>query len=235
MQKDIQPPVQLAADWFIHLASEFEQDYMQNLSGFLKSEIKKGKTIYPHGKNIFNALNITTFDLTKVVILGQDPYHGPGQAHGMSFSVPPGVALPPSLVNIFEELKNDLGIAPSRHGNLTGWARQGVLLLNTVLTVEKGKAASHRGRGWETFTDRVIQVLNSKKEKLVFLLWGSHAQEKGKSIDQTKHLVLKAPHPSPLSAYRGFFGSRPFSKINHHLADIGHAPIDWRISSDYIQ
>ena len=228
---DRKNPVELEAGWFSYLADEFEREYMLNLSVFLRNEIKAGKSIYPHGKNIFSAFNTTTFDNTKVVIIGQDPYHGPGQAHGMSFSVPSGVPRPPSLVNIFQELQNDLGIPPSSHGNLSKWAKQGVLLLNSVLTVEKGRAASHQKQGWEIFTDRVIEVLNREKKDLVFLLWGSHAQKKGANIDPEKHLVLKSPHPSPLSAHRGFFGSRPFSKINQYLAAKGNMPIDWHLSA----
>ena len=230
ISESIKNPVELEAGWFFHLASEFAQDYMKNLSSFLKNEIKLGKTIYPHGKDIFNAFNTTSFDNTKIVIIGQDPYHGPRQAHGMSFSVPKGIPCPPSLVNIYKELQNDLNIPPSSHGNLTRWAKQGVLLLNTVLTVEKGRAASHKGRGWEIFTDRVIEILNKQKEGLVFLLWGSHAQKKGENINPTKHLILKSSHPSPLSAHRGFFGSRPFSQINQYLAQKRETPIDWRIS-----
>ena len=221
--------IRLNPDWLVHLQNEFESDYMKNLSSFLKTEINRGKIIYPHGHHIFNAFDTTPFSHTKVVIIGQDPYHGPGQAHGMCFSVPMGIPTPPSLLNIFQELQNDLGITPPKHGHLEKWAKQGVLLLNAVLTVEKAKASSHQGRGWETFTDRVIDILNEKKEGLVFLLWGSFAQKKGNQIDKNRHLVLSASHPSPLSAYRGFFGCRHFSKTNSYLLAKGFSPIDWNL------
>jgi uracil-DNA glycosylase len=178
---------------------------------------------------IFNALNSTPLDSVKVVILGQDPYHGPGQAHGLSFSVPRGVPVPPSLQNIYKELESDLGLMPPAHGDLSSWARQGVLLLNAVLTVEAHKAGSHQGQGWEQFTDRVVSVINDTKDGVVFMLWGSYAQKKGAVIDRSRHLVLTAPHPSPLSAYRGFLGCLHFSQCNEYLQSQGTAPIDWRV------
>lgn len=222
-----QPP--LEKSWMEHLGSEFEKDYMKTLREFLKSQYQSGKTIFPSGKNYFAALNAIPFDQVKVVILGQDPYHGPGQAHGLSFSVPSGVPAPPSLVNIFKELHADLGLPISKSGNLEKWAQQGVLLLNAVLTVEMGKAASHQGKGWEAFTDRIIQELNEERTGLVFLLWGSYAQKKAAFVDRNKHLVLESPHPSPLSAHRGFLGSKPFSKINKWLEKHREKPIDWSL------
>lgn len=212
------------------MGAEFEKEYMQNLRNFLLYEKRAGKTIYPAGGEIFNAFNLTPFDRVKVVILGQDPYHGPGQAHGLCFSVKPGTALPPSLQNILLEIQNDLNVAPGANGCLTGWAKQGVLLLNSVLTVERNRAASHRGRGWEQFTDRVVQILAEDRSGLVFLLWGSYAQQKGKIIDTSRHLVLNSPHPSPLSAHRGFFGNRHFSKTNAYLTDQSKEAIDWDLS-----
>ena len=202
---------------------------MQQLAAFLRTEMQAGKKIYPPPRRIFAALDATPFDRVKVVILGQDPYHGPGQAHGLCFSVLPGVPIPPSLQNIFSELESDLGIARPAHGCLLPWARQGVLLLNAVLTVENGKAGSHQGRGWEGFTDAAIEQLNRERTGIVFLLWGSPAQSKGRLIDTQRHRVLKAPHPSPLSAYRGFFGCRHFSLTNQWLGEIGQAPIDWSL------
>lgn len=221
--------IRLEDSWKALLADEFRQDYMQDLRRFLLREKQSGKVIYPPGEQIFNALNTTPFDKVKVVILGQDPYHGPGQAHGLCFSVQPGVEPPPSLVNIFKEIQSDLGIPPPGHGCLNTWAEQGVLLLNAVLTVERFKAASHRGRGWERFTDRIVTLLNERRRDLVFLLWGSHAQEKGRIIDRGRHLVLEAPHPSPLSAHRGFFGCRHFSRANDYLQSRGQPPIDWAL------
>ncbi|MCK5735151.1 MAG: uracil-DNA glycosylase, partial [Spirochaetaceae bacterium] len=209
--------VKLHPSWYSRLKDEFEKPYMKELKSFLIAEKKAGKEIYPSGDNIFAALNHTPFEDIKVVIFGQDPYHGPGQAHGLCFSVLPGVRIPPSLINIYKELETDLGIAPPRHGYLRDWAEQGVLLLNSVLTVEQNKAASHRNRGWETFTDRIARIIDSEHKGAAFILWGSYAQKKGSFIDRNKHLVLSAPHPSPLSSYRGFFGSRPFSKINQWL------------------
>jgi uracil-DNA glycosylase len=221
--------VQLEPSWKARLLPEFSRTYMQELRGFLRKEISAKKVIYPRGSEYFAALDHTPFDKVKVVILGQDPYHGANQAHGLCFSVRPGVEIPPSLGNIFIELKNDLGIEPPNHGHLTYWAEQGVLLLNATLTVEAGKAGSHQDKGWERFTDVVIDVLNREREGLVFVLWGSYAQKKGAFIDTRKHLVLKGPHPSPLSAHRGFFGCRHFSKINNYLQAHGKTPIDWRL------
>jgi uracil-DNA glycosylase len=222
-------PAIAEAGWRKALGRQSEAPYFKALSAFLGTEIAAKKTIYPDIPNIFAALERTPLDRVRVVILGQDPYHGPGQAHGLSFSVPPGEALPPSLRNIFKELHADLGLPIPRHGNLGAWADQGVLLLNSVLTVEAEHAGSHAGRGWEEFTDEILRVLNARRQGLVFLLWGAYAQRKGKLIDETKHLVLKSAHPSPLSAHRGFFGSRPFSKINAYLEARGERPIDWRV------
>jgi uracil-DNA glycosylase len=202
---------------------------MQQLALFLRDELRAGKTIYPPPRRIFAALDATPFDRVKVVILGQDPYHGPGQAHGLCFSVLPGVPIPPSLANIFAELEHDLGIPRPAHGCLLPWARQGVLLLNAVLTVERGKAGSHQGRGWEGFTDAVIEQLNRERAGIVFLLWGSPAQSKGRLIDVQRHRVLKAPHPSPLSAHRGYLGCRHFSMTNQWLSEHDQRPIDWRL------
>ena len=202
---------------------------MQGLAEFLREEKSKRKRIYPPGNRIFAALDSTPFDQVKVVILGQDPYHGPGQAHGLSFSVPPGVDIPPSLLNIFKEIERDLGLARPRHGCLESWAKQGVLLLNAVLTVEAGQAGSHQGRGWEGFTDRVVETLDREKDGLVFMLWGSYAQAKGKIIDARRHCVLRAPHPSPLSAHRGFIGCGHFSAANRWLSGRRLAPIDWML------
>ena len=221
--------IQLEPAWKQILLEEFRHPYMRELKKFLVAEYQAHKTIYPQGSEYFAALNLTPFDEVKVVILGQDPYHGPGQAHGLSFSVRPGIPQPPSLVNIFKELRDDVGFAIPSHGFLESWALQGVLLLNSVLTVEDGRAGSHRNRGWESFTDRVIQLLNERKDHLVFILWGSYAQEKGKLIDTSRHLVLKAVHPSPLSAYRGFFGCRHFSKTNEYLRAQGSPVIDWSL------
>ncbi len=222
VKPDIEP------SWLQELNDEFQKEYFLNLKKFLLEE-KKKYIIYPPGKFIFNAFNLTPFPKVKVVIIGQDPYHGKGQAHGLCFSVPDGVPIPPSLQNIYKELHNDLGIPIPHTGNLTPWAKQGVLLLNAILTVRAGQPGSHRGKGWELFTDAVIRKLNDKKENLVFLLWGKFAQEKGEKIDTSKHLVLKAPHPSPFSANRGFFGCRHFSKTNRYLQENGIMPINWRI------
>lgn len=215
--------------WHAALENELTQSYMQTLSTFLRQEKKMGKVIYPPSKQIFNAFELTPLDKVKVVIIGQDPYHGPSQAHGLSFSVQKGVAVPPSLVNIYKELEGDLKIKPVKHGELTAWAKQGVLLLNSVLTVEHAKPAAHQNRGWEKFTDKVIALLNEEKRPLVFVLWGSYAQQKGKMIDRNKHLVLQSVHPSPLSSYRGFFGSKPFSQINEYLLKHKQRPIDWKL------
>ena len=221
--------VKLHPSWLSRLTDEFEKPYMGVLRDFLLAEKKAGKEIYPSGENIFSALNHTPFDKIKVVIFGQDPYHGPDQAHGLCFSVRPGVPVPPSLINIYKELATDLGIAPVGHGYLLSWAEQGVLLLNAVLTVERYKAASHRNRGWESFTDRIANIIDSEHEGAAFILWGSYAQKKGAFIDRDRHLVLSAPHPSPLSASRGFFGSRPFSQVNAWLENRGRTPVDWRL------
>ena len=221
--------VQLEQTWLEHLADEFELPYMQALRAFLRSEKAASKPIFPAGHLFFNAFSLTPLPKVKVVILGQDPYHGPGQAHGLCFSVPQGVPVPPSLQNIFKEIHSDLGLSIPTHGNLTAWAEQGVLLLNSVLSVERGRAASHQGKGWEQFTDKVIDVINREREYVVFMLWGSYAQKKGAIIDARRHCVLKAPHPSPLSAHRGFFGSAHFSAANNFLAGRGLEPIDWQI------
>lgn len=212
--------------WKEVLKEEFEKDYFVNLTSFVRQEYKD-KTIYPKASNIFNAFNLCPFDKIKVVILGQDPYHEPNQAHGLCFSVLEPTPAPPSLKNIFKEINLDLGITPHESGDLTRWASQGVLLLNATLTVEAHKAGSHQGKGWEEFTDRVIFNLANRKSGLVFLLWGSYAQKKGEFIDQTKHLVLKSVHPSPLSAHRGFFGNHHFSQANNYLIAQGKLPIDW--------
>lgn len=222
---------QMEAGWQSRLAEEFSASYMKTLKAYLRTRKAKKVVIYPHSSNWFNAFNLTPFDAVKVVILGQDPYHGPGQAHGLSFSVPDGVRTPPSLQNIYKELATDLGIAPPRTGCLEPWAKQGVFLLNSVLTVEQGQAAAHQGRGWEDFTDKVIALLNDEREHLVFMLWGSYAQKKGQIIDAHKHLVLKAPHPSPLSAHRGFLGCQHFSQANAYLSGVGQSPIDWTVES----
>ena len=205
---------------------------MQQLAAFLRQEKAAGKRIYPAGAQIFAALEATPFDAVKVVILGQDPYHGAGQAHGLCFSVPPGVDVPPSLVNVFMEIERDLGYPRPRHGNLGHWAKQGVLLLNAVLTVEDGRAGAHQGKGWEGFTDHIVETLDREREGLVFMLWGSYAQAKGRIIDTRRHCVLRAPHPSPLSAHRGFIGCGHFSAANRWLAGRGLAPIDWRLPAN---
>jgi len=219
--------IRLEPSWKQRLADEFSQPYMVALREFLLQRKRAGAVIYPPGNLIFNALDSTPFERVKVVILGQDPYHGPGQAHGLCFSVREGVEWPPSLRNIYREVADDLGCRPPTSGNLQHWADQGVLLLNAVLTVERGQAASHQGKGWERFTDRVVDELNSGRDGLVFMLWGSYAMKKGAVIDRQRHLVLTAPHPSPLSAHRGFFGCRHFSKANAWLEKRGDRPIDW--------
>ena len=221
--------LKLENSWKQRIEPEFQKDYMKNLKAFLKSQLDVKKTIYPKGEQYFAALNLTPFEKVKVVIIGQDPYHGPGQAHGLSFSVQDGVRFPPSLQNIFKELQSDLGVAKPQSGNLKKWAEQGVLLLNAVLTVESGRAASHQGKGWEQFTDSIIHALNKEKKNLVFILWGSYAQKKGAFIDRKKHLVIESVHPSPLSSHRGFFGSKPFSKTNAYLKAHGLEPIDWSL------
>jgi uracil-DNA glycosylase len=229
LKMSTEKPGQLHPSWQAVLGQEFSKPYMQALRTFLLAEQSQGKTIYPPNPLIFNAFNQTPFEHVRVIIIGQDPYHGPGQAHGLSFSVPNGVALPPSLMNIFKEIELDIGIKMGKTGDLTSWATQGVLLLNATLTVEMSNAGSHQRRGWEEFTDVAIQALSEKKTGLVFVLWGSYAQKKGAMIDRTKHLVLESVHPSPLSAHRGFFGNHQFSKINAHLISRGETPIDWQL------
>ncbi|MGG5290710.1 uracil-DNA glycosylase [Pseudomonas shirazensis] len=221
--------IKLEPSWKEALRAEFEQPYMQQLREFLRQEYAAGKEIYPPGPLIFNALNSTPLDQVKVVILGQDPYHGPGQAHGLCFSVQPGVPTPPSLVNIYKELQRDLNLPIPAHGYLQSWAEQGVLLLNTTMTVQRGNAASHAKKGWESFTDRIIQLVSERQSNVVFLLWGAHAQSKQKLIDGTKHLVLKSVHPSPLSAYRGFIGCGHFSHANRFLQQHGMKPVEWAL------
>ncbi len=221
--------IRLEASWKSRLADEFAQPYMRQLGEFLRRRKAAGAVIYPPGGEIFAALDHTPFERVRVVIIGQDPYHGPGQAHGLCFSVRPGVVKPPSLVNILQEWHDDLGLPLPRDGDLTPWAERGVLLLNAVLTVERGRAGSHAQQGWERFTDAVIDRLNAGTRHLVFMLWGSYAQNKGRMIDRTRHWVIESPHPSPLSAYRGFFGSRPFSRANRYLESQGLPPIDWSL------
>lgn len=224
-----QTNIKLHPSWLDRLKDEFEEPYMADLKRFLVAERQSGKRIFPKGPDWFRALDLAPIEDVRVVILGQDPYHGAGQAHGLCFSVRDGVQPPPSLVNIYKELESDLGIKPRRHGFLEHWAKQGVLLLNSVLTVEMGKAASHRDRGWERFTDRIIAEINSKDEPVVFMLWGSYAQKKAAFVDESRHLTLKAPHPSPLSAHSGFFGCRHFSKANAFLESGGARAIDWAL------
>ena len=221
--------VKLHPSWLDRIGGEFDQPYMAELKRFLVNEREDGKRIFPKGSEWFRALDLTPLDEVRVVILGQDPYHGAGQAHGLCFSVQPGVQRPPSLVNIYKELESDLGIKPARHGFLEHWAKQGVLLLNSVLTVEMGRAASHRDRGWERFTDAIIREINARPDPAVFMLWGSYAQKKAGFVDTLRHLVLKAPHPSPLSAHSGFFGCRHFSQANAVLDSRGLKPIDWAL------
>jgi uracil-DNA glycosylase len=226
-------PIKLHDSWKAPLSDEFAAPYMAALREFLVAEKAAGKRIFPKGSEWFRALDLTPLDQVRVVILGQDPYHGPGQAHGLCFSVQPGVRTPPSLANIYKELDSDLGITPAKHGFLEHWASQGVLLLNTVLTVEMGQAASHQGRGWERFTDAVIRLVNERDQPVVFMLWGSHAQKKAANVNSIDrggpHLVLKAPHPSPLSAYTGFFGCKHFSQANAFLDSRGLTPINWAL------
>ncbi len=225
------PNIRLDASWLDALGEEFDAPYMQKLREFLKKQKAARKVIYPRGEHIFAALDSTPLPAVKVVIIGQDPYHGPNQAHGLCFSVQPGTPLPPSLVNIFTEINDDLNPTDKRLGKEAGcllpWAAQGVLLLNAVLTVEHSRAASHQGKGWEQFTDAVVALLNERREHLVFLLWGAYAQKKGAIVDASRHCVLRAPHPSPLSAHRGFFGCRHFSQTNNYLKQQGLEPIDW--------
>ena len=225
--------IRLQAGWRAQLGGEFDKDYMRELREFLLVENRSGRRVYPPAKLIFHAFDATPFEAARVVILGQDPYHGPGQAHGLCFSVPRGTPPPPSLRNILKELKNDLGIAaPPDFGCLESWARQGVLLLNAVLTVAAGQAASHADRGWERFTDRAIAALDAEREGLVFMLWGAYAGKKAAMIDARRHLVLRAPHPSPLSATRGFFGCGHFSAADRWFKDKGLPPVDWRLQPD---
>ena len=223
-----QRPIQLHESWLTFLHPVFQSPQLHSLRSFLVEE-QKHHTVYPPNRDLFNALNLTPLEHVKVVILGQDPYHGPHQAHGLSFSVRKGIAPPPSLQNIFRELHQDLNLPLPTHGDLTQWAQQGVLLLNTVLSVRARKAGSHRNQGWEFFTDQVIQLVNQKQEGVVFILWGRQAQAKKDLIDSQRHLILTSPHPSPYSADRGFFGSRPFSKCNQYLQSQGKSPIQWRI------
>lgn len=219
--------VKIEQSWKDVLASEFEKDYFKKLTDFVRGEYLSGKTIYPDAKNIFNAFNLCPLSDVKVVIIGQDPYHEPGQAHGLCFSVQNGVALPPSLINIYKEIESDIGHKSITNGDLSPWARQGVLLLNSTLTVQAHDAASHAGRGWEEFTDAVIRAVNENQKNVVYMLWGSFAQKKAGFVDTKNNLILKSAHPSPLSAYRGFFGNHHFSKANEYLVQNGKAPIDW--------
>jgi len=218
--------VKIEESWKRKLSEEFEKDYFIRLAEFVKMEYRT-RTIYPPGSLIFNAFNLCPFDKVKAVIIGQDPYHGPGQAHGLCFSVRDGVPFPPSLVNIFKEIENDLGIPVPKSGNLERWARQGVLLLNAILTVRANQPGSHQGKGWEQFTDAVIRILNDEKNHLIFFLWGAYAQNKGTVIDKTRHLVLESVHPSPLSAAKGFFGNKHFSRCNEYLINHGIEPVKW--------
>lgn len=227
--------IKLEESWKTALDAEFSSSYMAALKQFLVTEKERGKRIFPKGSEYFRALDLTPLSDVRVVILGQDPYHGDGQAHGLCFSVKPGVRTPPSLVNIYKELQADLGIPPVRHGFLESWARQGVLLLNSVLTVEQGLAASHQGKGWERFTDAVIRRVNDEAESVVFMLWGAYAQRKAAFVDTSRHLVLKAAHPSPLAAHNGFFGCRHFSRANEFLQSRGRQPIDWRLPEQPLQ
>jgi uracil-DNA glycosylase len=222
--------IRLDPSWKQRIGEYLTHEDMQSLRAFLRERMQKGARVFPPAPQMFAALDATPFDKVKVVILGQDPYHGFGQAHGLCFSVQHGTAVPPSLVNIFKELQRDLGIPTPTHGCLDHWAEQGVLLLNAVLTVEEGRAGAHQGKGWEGFTDHIVETLNREREHLVFLLWGAYAQAKGKMIDTSKHRVLKAPHPSPLSAHRGFIGCGHFSKANEYLVRHGMTPIDWTLS-----
>ncbi len=222
-------PANIHESWHAATGPEFDADYMANLRTFLTAEKAAGKTIYPHSSNWFRALELTPLDKVRAVILGQDPYHGPGQAHGLCFSVQPGVRPPPSLVNIYKEMESDLGLPRPRHGHLESWAQHGVLLLNSVLTVEAAQAASHQKRGWEPFTDAIIRGVNNGPNPVVFLLWGAYAQKKAAFVDSDRHLVLTAAHPSPLSAHNGFFGCRHFSQCNDFLRSRGELPINWSL------
>ena len=220
--------IKIHESWLKFIKSEFDKEYMKNIKKSILNYKESGKIIYPKNNEIFNAINLTDFEKTKVIILGQDPYHGPGQAHGLSFSVKDGIKPPPSLINIFKEIESDLSINVEKgNGNLTRWAKQGVLLLNSLLTVEKGKPLSHKEIGWETLTDKIIEVLNQNKTGLVFILWGSHARSKKYLISQNKNLIIESAHPSPLSAHRGFIGSKPFSRTNDYLVANNMHPINW--------
>jgi uracil-DNA glycosylase len=221
--------IKLHPSWLAHLQAEFDAPYMAALKDFLQGERAAGKVIYPKPAEWFAALDATPLEKVRVVILGQDPYHGEGQAHGLCFSVLPGVKPPPSLVNIYKEMQTDLGFPRPNHGFLQTWAEQGVLMLNAVLTVEAGLAGSHQGRGWEKFTDAVIRILNDQEQPIVFILWGAYAQKKAAFVNRNKHLVLTSAHPSPLSAHNGFFGSQPFSKTNTFLVTCGGLPINWQV------
>lgn len=229
MTNNASSSIQLEPSWKAHVGDWLLQPQMRELAAFLRQRKAAGAQVFPPGPQIFAAFDATPFDATKVVILGQDPYHGRGQAHGLSFSVQPGVPVPPSLLNIYKEIERDLGLPRPQHGFLMPWAKQGVLLLNAVLTVEEGNAGAHQKRGWEGFTDHVVETLNQQREGLVFMLWGSYAQQKGKVIDTQRHRVLKAPHPSPLSAHRGFIGCGHFSAANEYLQRRGQTPIDWSL------
>lgn len=218
----------MATSWRPLLQAETDKDYWKTLQSFVRTE-REQHTIFPPDKDVFAALHLTPYEEVRVLILGQDPYHGPRQAHGLCFSVQRGVSVPPSLVNIYKELRDDLGCSIPRHGNLEHWARQGVLLLNAVLTVRAGQANSHQGKGWEIFTDAVIRAVNDKPDPVVFVLWGAYARKKAQLIDRTRHIIIESAHPSPLSAHNGFFGSRPFSKINEALKKVGKPEIDWQL------
>lgn len=220
----------ISESWYLKLKDEFDKEYFKNLKTFLENEYRNN-TIYPKEENIFNALNLVKFEDVKVVIIGQDPYHEPNQAHGLSFSVEKDVVIPPSLQNIYKELQSDLGCRISKSGNLTKWAKQGVLLLNTVLTVRKSFANSHKDKGWEEFTQRIIQVLNDRKDPIIFILWGNCAKSLEKFITNSQHKIIKSAHPSPLSCYNGFFGSKPFSRTNAYLKEFGKKEIDWQIEN----
>ena len=226
--------IKLHDQWRQVIGSEFDKDYMQSLREFLIQRKQQGAVIYPPANQWFAALNTTPFEKVRVVILGQDPYHGVDQAHGLCFSVTPGIKVPPSLANIYKEIKSDLGIDQPNHGCLISWAQQGVLLLNATLTVEDGSAGAHQGKGWEQFTDQIIKAVNQQREGVVFMLWGSYAQKKSTMIDSSRHLILKSVHPSPLSAYRGFFGCGHFSAANNYLQQSGVEPIDWQLPESNI-
>lgn len=223
-------PIKLESSWFAVLKDEFDKDYFKNLKQFLVEKKKRGTLVYPKSEDIFRAFELTHFNNVKVVILGQDPYHGENQAHGLSFSVKKGIKTPPSLQNMYKELSEDIeGFTTPNHGDLTHWAQQGVLLLNATLTVSAGKPGSHQKQGWENFTDTIIKTISDKKENVIFILWGKFAQAKVNLIDENKHFIIQSPHPSPFSAHSGFFGSKPFSKTNKILQDLGKQPINWQV------